>query len=196
MAHLNEQTILEMVNQRTSELGVRSKKFAGAVTVRVIAEALRRCGIRCSTPNVFIRTVPNEIDLVLAPPAITPWHGILYEPHDVLAALEVKKLGSFGPATIAKVREDFRAVRRANRTVRCVYVTITERKGFRYAVTAKNIGAKAYTLLWHKGSGSKLTYEPTGDWGRLVTNLQQLLGGAASRTGGRRGRSACHLKEL
>ncbi len=183
MEDWDEQKICEMIDQGTSELRVplaKAKKFAGAITVGVIARALGDCRIPCSTGNVFIKSVPIEFDLLVPRPGITPKYGILYEPRDILAVLEVKKRGSFGADTIAKVREDFRVVRQANPNVMCAYVTITEQKPYRHAVTSEKIGAEAYTFLWHSGSGPKLAYESTGDWARLVGDLRRLLGGTAS----------------
>jgi len=191
MAELDEQAILRMINQRTAEIGMpssKAKKYSGAVTVGVIAEALGKCGVRCSRQDVYIKTLAIEFDLVVPRPGSAPKYGILYEPEDVLAVLEVKKLGSFGQPTIDKVRNDFRAVRQANPRATCAYVTVTEGKRYRYKVTAENVEANAYTLVWTTGSGTKRVYEPTGDWAKLVADLHRLLQRPSLRSRGQ-GRS-------
>jgi hypothetical protein len=91
----------------------------------------------------------------------------------VAAALEVKNSGSFGEATIQKVRNDFGRLREAG-VAACAYLTLEERRGFRWAASSERIGYPCFTLGWHKATGG--AFEATAEWGQLVLFLENCLG--------------------
>ena len=92
---------------------------------------------------------------------------------DVLAALEVKELGSWGEQTLNQIRRNFGLIRQIRDDIYCAYITLTERKGFKQAITKENLGFPAYTLFWHKGDDIE-NGEPTGDFGRLLNDLRKI----------------------
>ncbi|HWP02656.1 MAG TPA: hypothetical protein VNL96_04305 [Gemmatimonadaceae bacterium] len=127
-----------------------------------------------STRDVFISSVPIEVDLLIPNRVATPDYGLVYHPGDVLAALEVKNSGAFGEGTLKTVRRSFELIRAANPQIYCAYVTLAERKGYKWAATADNLSADVFTLFWHNGSSRDRRFEPTGDWSNLVNRLKSL----------------------
>jgi hypothetical protein len=138
---------------------------------------------------VFIHGVPVEIDLLIAKSDAVPVDDLLYQPHEVLVAFEIKNSGSFGDSTIQRTRYCFDLIQNQNPKIRCAYVTLAERKGYLWAIDDATIGGqatagtggqttaatrprKAYTLFWHNGSLRNRTYEPTGDWERLIADVR------------------------
>jgi len=91
-----------------------------------------------------------------------------------LAALEIKIYGAFGEATRQRVRRMFRAITAANPRIFCACVTLLERKGYKWAVSEASLGFPAFTLFFHRGSGWR-GIEATGDWGRLLEELQHAV---------------------
>jgi hypothetical protein len=102
---------------------------------------------------------------------------MLYEPEQVLCVLEVKKLGSFGQPAVDAVKDNFRRVRKLRKGIQCAYVTLEERKSYKYRPTRGKIGFPCYTLFWHSG-GQAQHKTPTRDWSKLVAFLE-----TAARTG-------------
>lgn len=152
--------------------GVKCSKFAGAVSVEILKAALAEEGIPTSPRDVFVRGIPVEIDLVIPREGQEPTVGLLYEPEQVAAALEVKNSGSFGESTLKKVRHNFGRFRVAG--IRCAYVTLEERRGYRWAASSDRLGFPCFTLAWHKTTGGPI--EPTEEWVELVEFLRQSTG--------------------
>jgi len=169
---MQDQELFALVFQGKRELGVNSKKFAGSLTVEMLKHAVETHGILVSPRDVFIRGIGVEIDLLLLKKA-NPKYGLLYEPKDVLAVLEVKELGSWGQQTLNQIRRNFELIRRISNDIYCAYVTLTERRGFKQAITTENLGFPAYTLFCHRGNDVE-NAEPTGDFERLLNDLRKL----------------------
>jgi len=164
--------IARQVIARARELktgfGVKCSKFAGAVSVEILRAALASEGIPTSPRDVFVQGVPLEIDLVIPRPGEEPTLGVLYRAAQVAAALEVKTSGSFGDATIQKVRADFGRLREAH--IKCAYVTLEERRGYRWALSSEDIGHPCFTLGWHRAAAGP--FEVTEDWEKLLEFLR------------------------
>jgi len=158
----------ELVKQARSaakDFRVTCRKFSGALTTQLIKKVLSEEGISTSPRDVFIRGISLEIDLIVPHRGEEPTFGLLYEPQQVAAALEIKKMGSFGIETLQKIRDNFNRLR--NIGVPCAYVTLEERKTFRHKATEENIGGfPCFTLAWHRVLDGPL--EDTGDWERLL----------------------------
>ncbi len=175
---MNAFDILNAVTTAKENFGTACGKYSGALTVELIRDALEEEGIQTSPRDVYIRDLPMEIDLIIPVRNAKPGNRLLYEPTDVLAIVEVKNSGSFGARTIEVVSHNFQRVKNLNHNIRCCYVTLAERKGFKYAVTSANSGGEAYTLFWHTGSGANLKYHHTRKWGKFVAEMQRLqMGG-------------------
>jgi len=164
-------TLLDQINRAKEDLGIKCSKYAGAITVQFVRRAFREHGISASPRDVFIKGVPIEIDLLIPRAGTSPENGILYRPEDVLIALEIKNSGAFGEGAIRRIRKNFMTIQQHNKQIRCFYVTLAERKGYKWAVTEDNLGFPAYTLFWHSGSSKNRRYEPSGDLQRLINDI-------------------------
>lgn len=169
-----EEKIFDIISDAKSSFG-KCAKFAGAVTVEIIKNSLEKHGISTSPRDVFIKGLPIEIDLIISKRNVKPTLGILYEPQDVLVVLEVKNRGSFGKETINNIKGNYHRIKQINKKITCVYVTLSERKGFPDRVTRKNTGFYSYTLSWHSGSGKNIIYEYTDDWEKLLEKLNEII---------------------
>lgn len=172
----DEYWILACVQKAKEGFGTNCKKFSGSVTVEILRSALLSLGIPVSTRDVFIKGVPIEVDLLIPTRVATPDYGLMYHPGDVLAVLEVKNYGAFGEDTLKRVHRSFELIRAANPQIYCAYVTLAERRGYKWAATADNLSADVFTLFWHNGSSRNGGFESTGDWSNLVNRLKSLTG--------------------
>lgn len=161
--------MLECIDSAKREFGRKCGKYAGAVTVEVIRGAIRDTGYHVSPRDSFIRGVPIEIDLLVVRPGVEPHFGCLYEPSDVLVAFEIKNSGSYGKSGVETIRANFEEIRKANASIRCCYVTLTERETYKWRVSNDNLGYpyRAFTMLWHKDS-KNIDIRDTGDWQNLI----------------------------
>jgi hypothetical protein len=116
-----------------------------------------------------------EIDLIVPRQRQRPRLGVLYEPEQVLAALEIKSLGAFGKDAVEKIRRDFNRLHDAG--IRCAYVTLEEQKNYRWAISEERLGFRCFTLAWHKTTGGP--FKTTGEWTELVTFLRERSGASA-----------------
>ena len=171
---MEDKEILKQISDEKNNFGTCAK-FAGAVTVEIIKNSLENHGISTSPRDVFIKGIPIEIDLLIPKRGVLPKHGILYEPQDVLVVLEIKNRGSFGQTTIDNIKRNFRKIHKENKKIYCAYLTLSERKGFRDAVTRENAGCDSYTLFWHSGSGKNFKNDPTDDWQKLLEKLNEII---------------------
>jgi hypothetical protein len=167
----NIRTTLERV---ADEFREPCGKYTGALTIEVIRRELEKAGVAVSARDVFIRGVPVEIDLIIAEKGAKARYGIEYDPKDVLAAIEVKRAGSWGATTIRAIKRSFTLIRKSNHRIRCCYVTVQESKSYGGAVTKRNSGGDVYTLRWWCGSskGSR----SHGDWERFLQQMKRLRG--------------------
>jgi len=168
--------ILEEIDHAKNAFGTTCKKYTGSLTVEIIRNALSSNAIEISSRDVFIRGVPLEIDLLVAKKGIIPQNRLLYEPSDVLFVFEIKKLGSFGENTIKMIKNNFKTITKCNPDIQCFYITLAERRGFKWAITDDNLGFPAFTLFWYSGSGKNEKFESTSDWERLLDKIKPVIG--------------------
>jgi hypothetical protein len=110
-----------------------------------------------------------KIKLLSSESGQEPKLGLLYEPGQVAAALEVKKMGSFGEKTLETIRANFTKLR--DLKVCCAYVTVEERDSYRHKATEENLGGfPCFTLAWHKVSDGPL--QDKQDWDRFLAFLR------------------------
>jgi hypothetical protein len=172
--HRDENQLRELVESGKQAFGCKCSKFAGALTVELLRSTLQERGFRASARDVFIRGVSVEVDLLLPTRLARPEQELVYQPTEVMAALEIKNSGAFGEGSLKSVRRSFQLILAANPRIYCAYITLAERKGYRWAATASSVGADVFTLFWHNGSNISPRYELTGDWARFVRKLKSL----------------------
>jgi hypothetical protein len=117
---------------------------------------------------------PIELDLLIPRAGAIGKLDLLYEPADVGAVIEVKANGIIGKPALDRIRDAFGAVQRANSHIRCAYVALTERRGYRWAATDEILNAPAFNLFYYRGSRITAA-EPTGDWARLIQLAKQAV---------------------
>lgn len=150
-------------------------KFCGAFTAEEIRKQLKSHNLPVSRQDVFIRNVPIQIDLLIhRPRASVRYHGLMYEPDDVLAVLEIKYRGTFSADAIGRIHDNFQTIQRANTAIACFYLTVVETRGYKNAVTSQKLGYPAYTLYWYGKGG----YKKTNDWDKLVMKLKKRVSAA------------------
>jgi hypothetical protein len=156
------------------------KKFAGAAAVEILREALATKDIPTSSRDVYVRGIEIEVDLVIPRRGAKPELGLVYKPEEVAMALEVKRSGCFGQASLKKVKNDFRQLRKAG--IQCAYVTFEERRNYKWKATRGRLGGfHCFTLAWHKKTDGPL--DQCNDWNRLVSCIQHLLQRSPRRVG-------------
>lgn len=178
-AKLVADRLVKKVRTAKREFWPKCGKFSGAVAVEYIRRQLRTKGLEVSARDVFIRGVPIELDLIVPRKGTIPGLGLLYEPADVRAVLEVKNCGCFGEQAVKSVRTTFKQIRKLLPDVTCIYVTLEERPTYKCVVTDTDVGAPACTLAWHKDTDGP--YWPTTDWRRLVSLLRNASRGGLGR---------------
>lgn len=169
------QEIVKSVRKAKEDFGPDyPKKFGGAAAIEILRAALREEGIETSRCDVFIRGIPLEVDLIVPTKNAIPWFELLYEPQDVVVAIEVKKLGAFGEQGRDKIRDDFARLRKSG--VNCAYVTFEDRENYQWRPTEETLGFPCFALAWHKITNGPL--EPTKDdedWEALVRFLLEAI---------------------
>lgn len=171
---MDDQEILNRVIASKHEFGVKCPKYAGAITVEILKLAIQENGFPISERDVFIRGVPVEVDLLMPVPGAILKHKVLYEPSQVRAVFEIKNTGSFGEASVHAIRDNFTKIRQVNENIECLYVTLSERKSYKWAVTTDRLGFESFTLFWHNGSNDYPVFSSSGDWKRLLDKLTSL----------------------
>ncbi|MGA2608599.1 MAG: hypothetical protein ABSH01_14230 [Terriglobia bacterium] len=162
--------LLDTVQNYKEFFGVKDDKFKGALSVELMRLVLEENGIITSGRDVFIKGVPLEVDLLIPSTNAKPEYGFVYRPEDVIAALEVKARGCYGKEALNSIREAFDLIRKSNAHIGCAYVTLTELKGYKWAVDKKKLGYDAFTLAWHTRQ-----HEKPGKWPSTDDDWQELL---------------------
>jgi hypothetical protein len=172
-APMDERDIVNKVRKAKEYFGPDCpKKFGGAAAVEILRAALNNEGIATSRRDVFVRGVSVEVDLIIPHSEEEPFMELLYDPHQVAVALEVKKAGIFGKAGLDSIRQNFDRLR-AKGIRRCAYFTFEERRNYKWKGTPENLCCPCFTLAWQKNTDGP--FEPTCDWKRFVTFLRKAI---------------------
>lgn len=169
-----EQRLFSLLRQGKQSLGVQNKKFTGTLVIELLKRAFEERGIETSRPNVYLKGLQFEVDLVIPRRGANPEFKILYSPNDVLAVLEIKASGIFSKEQSPYISSVFKEVQSKNPSIFCAYVTMSERQSYKYKATEEKLGFPVYTLAWHYGPDQDRKYEITGDFSRLVDKLESL----------------------
>ena len=130
-----EHELFSLLEEGKQSLGVPSKKFTGALVIEMLRRAFEEHGIKTSRPNVYLKGLPFEFDLAIPRKGANLEFEILYSPADVLAVLEIKASGLFTKEALPLISSVFREVQSKNPSIVCAYVTISERKSYKYKAT-------------------------------------------------------------
>jgi hypothetical protein len=167
---------LEMVTKAVAACDLlECPKFYGAVTVELLRQALLHAGIMTSNRDVYVRGLPFEVDLLAlhgsgSGSAQPFFNGLLYEPSQVAAVIEVKLSGLIDVAkSLPKLRRNFDLAAKAG--VACCYVCIADRRSA--IVTGQALGFPSFTLAHAVGYGRRIRYEDTSSWEGLLRFLRE-----------------------
>lgn len=168
------QILKEVINYRNL-MGCFCKKLTGSATCQAIRKHLRNKAFNISQRDVYIKGIPNEIDLLLLKDYVNE-KMLVYDPKDVLAVFEIKFSGSYGEDSIENTKKLGEKIKGLNKNIRCLYVTLLETKTYKYRITKENTGFNIFEIFYKKGNlGSKnfKTFN-TGDWDRLLNYLKKI----------------------
>ena len=156
----------------------RCTKFVGALTIEILRKELAKVGFNVSNRDVFIEGIPNELDLLIVKAGKQPEENIVYGSEDVLSVLEIKFRGSYGEASLQKIREVFSSIKKANKDIKCFYVPVSENMNYKYRITKEKLGYECFELLTRESSLESALkrgrIRTTGDWNRLLSKLRKL----------------------
>ncbi len=176
---MDEISLLNRVLKAKDEFGPKCGKYLGAVAIELIRAALKEHDCPVSQSDCFIKGIPVEIDLLIPRQSTTPENGILDQPQDVLIALEIKAHGAYGEKAASSIRRNFLAIQEKNESIRCFYITLMERKGYKWAITDSSLAFPEYTLFLY--SGKRESHEPTGDWQGLLSDIKSICSESGRR---------------
>jgi hypothetical protein len=145
-------SIFEEVNRITKPFSSVPKrertKLTGALAIEAVRNHLLKSGFTVSARDVFINGIPTEFDMLVVRPTAKPAFGIVYKPADVTAVLEIKFSGAYSQQVLPHLRQLFDRVKAAHRHIQCIYLTVCERRTYKYRITSKALGWPAFTLNW------------------------------------------------
>ena len=166
---MEEEEIFQEVEKAKGSFGIVCNKFSGALTVEVIRQHLEKHGFCVSGRDVFIKGVNSEMDLLVVRKSAAPEYGTIYEPSEVVCAMEIKNHGAFGEKTTLNLKKTFHGIESKNPDIFCCYVTLRERETYRKKVTPEKLGYPAYTIFYYKGKNRWAT----GDWTKFLDELRK-----------------------
>jgi hypothetical protein len=171
---MEEENIFNEIEQTKKSFGMKCKKFSGSLTVEVLKSHLEENGFTTSNRDVFIRGVDSELDLLIIQKDAKAQYNLIYKPNDVVAVLEIKATGAFGKNATAQIKATFDKIKSKYPSVFSCYVTLQERKSYKYRITSKGLGYPAYTIFFHKGQREKFQLINTGEWSKFLNGLKKL----------------------
>ena len=166
---MNDTDLLNDFLKAKEAFGTKCSKYLGSLCVELVRKALAEEGIEVSRRDCFIRGIPVEIDLLIPRQGAVAQHGILYEAKDVLIVLEIKAHGAYGKEAVSSIRKNFIAIQEKHKSIQCFYVTLMERKGYKWSITEERLGLPAYTLFFY--TGNQEDCKSTGDWQRILSEI-------------------------
>ncbi|KKK98873.1 hypothetical protein LCGC14_2638410 [marine sediment metagenome] len=174
---MDERKILDRILE-LREKQEKSTKFVGSLTTELIRKELLRQGLNVSNRDVFIERISNEFDLLILKPDSKPKENLLYNPRDVLFCLEIKFRGSYAQKGINQIKNTFDKVKNINDKIKCIYLTISESRKYKYRITKERIGNEheCFELFTRDTPLEKAlesnTLKLTGDWNKFLESLK------------------------
>jgi hypothetical protein len=165
------------ISQDLSNVSARQRtKFTGALTVEIVRNRLIGIGLPVSSRDIYIRGHSSEFDLAVVRDNANPKYGILYEPADVAAIIEVKYSGVYSKEVPETIKRLFDEVHEGHPHIVCVYLSVSENPSFNYRIMSNTLGHPAFTLYWVNRSDEILKIgDPFESFASTLRNaLQQL----------------------
>jgi hypothetical protein len=122
---------VKQITDRFSFVRKRERtKLTGALTIEVVRNRLLKSGFTVSPRDVFINGNPTEFDTLVVRPTAKPEFGIVYEPLDVAAVVEIKFSGVYSQNVLPHLRQLFGRVKEAHPHIQCIYLTVCENRKY------------------------------------------------------------------
>lgn len=171
---MEEDNIVKEIEDSKKDFGITCRKLSGALTIEILKEHLEEKRVKVSNRDVFIKGIKSEIDLLMVKKSAIAEHNLIYNPSDVIVALEIKSYGSFGEKTSSTIKDIFNEIKLKNNKVYCAYITLLERETYKHKVTCVKLGYPAYTIFFHKSSGKKFQLINTNEWNKFLDEVRRL----------------------
>ncbi len=162
------QAVVETFNTIPSQ---KRTKLTGALAVQVIRKHLQTANIPVSHRDVFIAGIPTEFDLLIPVAKAQAKYDLVYEPCDVVAALEVKFSGVYDRQVVPKLKTQFDAVTGKHPHIKCHMVIVFENEHYKHKATTADLGYPVHTLHWT--TPKRDTFKATGAWESLLEDLRR-----------------------
>lgn len=178
-----EEKILETLIDIGKEMRERTnkypRKFIGALTIELLRKGLIKEGFNVSNRDVFIIGMHNELDLIILKKKQKARENLLYYPDQVVAVFEIKFNGTYTKNDISNIKKVFRSIKRLNKKILCLYLTISENSNFVYYPEEKKLGDYSFFLFLREISPLEDAIEKgklykTGDWNKLIGILKKV----------------------
>ena len=165
---------------RILELREKTKctKFIGAITTELIRNELISEKLNISNRDVFIESVPYEIDLLVLKKGSKPLENIVYRANDVLVAFEIKFRGAYSREAISNVQRTFKHIKDVNKNIKCIYLMFSENVNYKYWTEEKKLGDRSFLLL-ERSTGlesamKRNILKSTGDWNKFIEFIKTI----------------------
>ena len=81
-----------------------------------------------SPRDVYLSDDATEFDLFAVRPSAKTRCGVIYDPADVAAILEIKFYGVYGLAGTRELKDRFQKIKERHGHIQCIYLTVKETK--------------------------------------------------------------------
>src|SRR5882724_769605 len=166
--------VRDIINGCSSVRPRERTKLTGALAIEVIRGRLLQAEIPISTRDAFVRGNATEFDILVVRPSARPLCGIVYDPLDVAAVLEIKYSGIYSQEVPRSLQRSFSKIKAAHPHIECVYLTICENPTFKARIITATFGFPAFTLYWWKNRARTIV-EPGDSFHSVVACLQNAL---------------------
>jgi|SRR3989344_107977 len=167
---LNEQELIfQEIEDFVNSMGCSCNKFKGAATVQVLRKYLSSKGFNVSDRDVYIKGVPNELDLLVLRKNVNN-SLIIYNPEDVIFVFEIKYGGTTDLGTILI---KYHRIIEKNNKINCAYVTILEQQSWTNRFTKETIGFDYFVFYTYRSTARPKPEVNMGGWEKLLKYLKE-----------------------
>lgn len=167
---LNEQKLIfKEIKDFVNGMDCDCDKFKGTATVQVLRKHLSLKGYNVSDRDVYIKGVPNELDLLVLRKNVDK-SFIIYNPEDVIFVLEIKYNSTTDLRQLLRV---YNRIIEKNNKINCSYVTILDQHSWTKVFTKEAIGFDYFVLYTYRSTTRMLPEMDMGGWEKLLKYLEE-----------------------
>ena len=166
----NEQKLIfKEIIDYVNDMSCDSDKFKGTATVQVLREHLSLKGYNVSDRDVYIKGIPNELDLLILRKNVDK-SFIIYNPEDVIFVFEIKYNSTTNLKHLLSV---YNCIMKRNNKINCAYVTILDQNSWTKVFTKEAIGFDYFVLYTYRSTTRMLPEMDMGGWEKLLKYLEE-----------------------